>query len=356
MNEKKSAAKSWQRCTAMCVVAVIAIVVYFSISHQHRRHEALNNLEMLCEVSEVDMVSKIWSHRAALDDIDPTTDKKRSTIDGSVEVTTELLNAGVSNYDVDISMTKLKDNSWSYVVAHPSRLAAAVKKQQQGKFQTVGAFLQQIAAKHPDLPARGHPMVSIEPKFNDPARIRELVQEVVNHAGAIAARTHIVASDDQVLQAIHDAMRRVSVPSGLLLPGVALAYRSKLSGAQFRWKDRQQHVDQYYQQLDNDEAAVRAHRPRRLILMPDIVLLTQSSTYLAASSRDNSPSDRDVLLVTWIVDTEKELARAVSLSPNINGMVSNHPMDLLQLLKEHHFNHCHRTPVVKRDAHRGLLS
>jgi hypothetical protein len=276
--------------------------------------------------------------------IDSSSSGKKSDVDGSILITKKLLDAGVSNYDVDISLSK----SGEFKVAHPSRLATAVEQQQQGHFQTVGAFLQQIAAKHAHLlgdtevPSRGHPLVSIEPKFSDPVRIRDLVQEVVNLAGTMAARTALVASDDQVLQAIHGAMRSVTVPSGQLLPSVALAYRSRMTGEQFRWKDRDQHVDRYYRQLDSDAAAAWGRRPRRLILMPDIVLLLTPTTDGSSSTSSSSRShpDRDVSIVAWIVDTKEALLQALSLPSNIRGVVTNQPIEMLQNLKEHYREHC----------------
>ena len=345
------------------VALITTIVVYVLFSTPHQKRNEMSSIQRLCAkyTHEDELTSFIWSHRAAL-----VGSSVKSNVDGSSEVTRHLLKEGISNYDVDISMIKGDGaDTWSYMVAHPSRLATAVKEHQQGSFQTVGSFLQQIAAKHArllgdaDAPARAHPLVSIEPKFSDPTRIRELVQEVVNLAGAMASRTALVASDNQVLQAIHTAMRSVSVPSGQLLPCVALAYRSRIAGLQFRWSDRQQHVERYYQQLDSDDAAVRARRPRRLILFPDIVLVSASSTdstsngssSTSASSTSSSStgsnsnsfsSNHDVLTVTWIVDTQEALLDTLSSSANVNGVVTNRPVEMLQILKEHYRKHCSR--------------
>ena len=271
--------------------------------------------EALCSKRFIDadnLRSFVWSHRAHLpfnedkNSLSPSSNaspdtSRGSTIpngahltgaaDGSKVVLGELLQAGVRNFDVDVSLmcSTLVNNSTQtvtpaatagrsaaahdtampldncrYVVAHPATLTDKTRFEQSDKApQTVQNFLDQIysyCSSKGDLPittrntrlaAAGrtlHPLISLEMKFPElPHRLR-FIQELQRHP--IAPRTVIIATDPLSLQAVLPLVARAAANNGAEagteaggsgVGGVAAAYRSRpLSSSDYTWPFQKQ--------------------------------------------------------------------------------------------------------------------
>jgi len=112
----------------------------------------------------------------------------------------------------------------------------------------------------------------------------------------MVARTALVALDDAMLRSFTTAFNRVAHHHegrrvGKRLPAVALAFRSRREPGHFLWADRGRIVEAYYQGLDTgsgdggDGGAV-VPRPRLLVLMPDIILMSPAVAARRARAGD----------------------------------------------------------------------
>jgi hypothetical protein len=185
-------------------------------------------IKTLCSYNHHDLPSIIWSHRAH---------HSSHQIDGSKLALGALLQAGIRNFDVDVSCKAESIGSpCEYIIAHPSVLSINEGNIDHNmQLQTVEAFLGQVfthcqgkneLSKLPPTTARLLlPLITLEMKFSEPERQIAFVQHVQKLP--LADHVAIIGTNPRMF---------VSLVPHLTHSGLAAAYRSKpLSTQDFTW-------------------------------------------------------------------------------------------------------------------------
>lgn len=340
----------------------------------------------LCSYDQQDLSSVVWSHRAHVE----------NTVDGSSAAVALLLQAGIRNFDVDVSCKlNTETKQCEFLIAHPVALAEAAKSSEDHSFQTVTAFLEQIFTyctqaneMHNTLSTRQlHPLVTLEMKFDEVAQHIALVEIV--QKSPLADRVAMIGADPQ---------RNAYMLPRIKLGGIAAAYRSlPLTDHDYQWPTQaitvagsvsrknaaeEEHlmlpvppvlIVQHEQQASQKSTkgattqniadkqssvatvedgtqsihliqAANVPLPFLQVYMPDIKLVTYPVSWQQhtekGAGRSISSRDRNgrMLVVAWVVDTPQLMWEA--FEKGLDGVISNHPVELLEELSAAHRYHC----------------
>lgn len=343
----------------------------------------------LCGYDQQDLSSVVWSHRAHVE----------NTVDGSSAAVALLLQAGIRNFDVDVSCQVITETKQcEFLIAHPVALAEAAGKGsgEEHSFQTVTAFLEQIFTyctqaneMHNTLSTRQlHPLVTLEMKFDEVAQHIALVEVV--QKSPLADRVAMIGADPQ---------RNAHMLPHIKLGGIAAAYRSlPLTDHDYQWpiqavsiassassKDGAGNdhlmlpvppalIVQHEQQaakvaaaqgttkssiatVEDGTQSIHLIQPAKVplpflqVYMPDIKLVTHPISWHQhtekSAGRTGSSSDAAtermgrngrMLVVAWVVDTPQLMWEA--FEKGLDGVISNHPVELLEELSAAHRYHC----------------
>jgi glycerophosphoryl diester phosphodiesterase len=311
---------------------------------ENRTVERLNANEKseLCGLNVRDLASVVWSHRGTF----------AGSVDGSDSAVAQLLDGGIFNFDVDVSLWgKVASNATSFIVAHPS---AITSQSDISQFQTVSALLAQVyeATKgyvSPSASRHVTPFITLEPKFQDTQELLRLLELVSNTKLGRIGHVAIITRNSQELDIVKSYYRvkYAHATSPAYDSAVAVAYRS-----------RRTHPDDFLWNLCEEQTSQKKSLPRfcnlqaisvpllRQINMPDIKLVT-SSAKVGCDGVQQSPSQRTLErsyetsgdpVVAWVIDTEEEMWRALDMGAD--AVISNHPIKLKTALYERYANKC----------------
>ena len=161
--------KCMKKCTIFVVVLASALLVFNSARTASRilENEINNHIRPyghwnICVLSDDVLDSLFWSHRGAWPGL----------TDASKEAVFALFKAGISRFDVDVSIInysklELLSRSPVFWIAHPSKLKSGVPP----GIQSLDSFLSQVHAlgkTFDGFSGREIPSVYLEPKFEDP--------------------------------------------------------------------------------------------------------------------------------------------------------------------------------------------
>jgi hypothetical protein len=359
--------------TSVVVIAAVGIFVlvyiigfyhFFSSIHLFSQQPSLRSSaqqESFCQLSDIELRSIVWSHRGRYIPDDTGRDQHllsdEEDYDGSPESMHQLIQGGIVNFDVDVSLLSVPPQNETiandvFVIAHPSMLSQAPHR----RYQRVRTFLNQInseiSVSKRDLSHRlVYPFVTLEPKFNDVNALKKLLEEILETPLGFSGHVAVILKDETFLrETIHFynqffLQKKTQPPR---LQPIAIAYTSRaqnLSKDQFPWRlmPRQEGG------LRTEEETKLSHSPLsfKLIHMPDVQLLNsltakrgdqpgESFGHLgpAESSQAHSSS------VSWIIDTEELLWRVVFQERSSDMIITNKPTQLLSQLKAHHHRLC----------------
>lgn len=370
-------------------VALIALVVVWKIAHfvfsttstsssGFDLHPPMqSSLQLICTFSKKEVLSSfIYSHRASAKTVLPDS----INIDGSPTALSYLLDAGITNFDIDVSY--FND---SFYVAHPSIMQIGKRRDEwySKELSTVSQFLQTLTG-HPRIKALTSilddteksnyllPFVTLEPKFSDADILAKFVN-VLRQSSLALGHIAVIVSTESQLALVNSLLLQTALPvysikinnnnnnnhnvnhynhnmmhlrdgksiskGGSSSPAsferpeisVALAYRSVVTSPDMLdWNrddvitlnDADKRESATFSVTSSSSFASPVHLSNR-ILMPDVKLLDQGYT----NQGGGYPR-----VVSWLVDDRDSLIAA--LHQNVQGVVTNRPVQLLNDLQE----------------------
>lgn len=312
----------------LLVLASLMLLIYYTsipvTLNSNRKGNNSNSQTFVCSFKPAELSSFIWSHRAHYPD-NPLYN------DGSMQSLQALLNAGITNFDIDIST---KDGI--FYVAHPSLLSniSSDLKKWEKDILTLPSFLEKIGKHHriksiiSNLNALTlrplQPFITCEPKFTDPKLWEELIMILQSSQYLPASHLAIIVSSPDQKTLVESIMD--SYPHAPKI-AIAIAYRSiPKTPNDFIWKDTEMALFRS-QPMDLDS-------PYQYLHMPDVKLMT--TTFKNPIGRSfHKPLIR---IVPWLVDTPEGLLE--SLNHSVDGIISNNPIDLLHFLEDKYKREC----------------
>jgi hypothetical protein len=194
------------------------------------------------------------------------------------------------------------------------------------------------------------PMISIEPKFQDSIKLRELLQFL--SASPLYRRIAIVCSQISTLHIVEEykpSYVALAYKSGMAswdsaAPLPQLLSRSHRNTQQIHMPSLQQFLGQSSNGVETANAGGSASGNE----FTEQQHSTASSHYRSISpmqihrtSGSHQQHDTD-LIVTWIVDSREELLAAWSnkLGLTLHGVISNYPTEMLDNLRTLYFQRC----------------
>lgn len=319
---------------AICIVVIIMWSNYLKLTQIGASSGAgdanLNFKQHLCSFDSPDALRNIiWSHKAHVEGL----------VDGSRPSIARLIERGIMKFDVDVVLV-----GGNYIVSHPATLGSA-SVDDIARMQSIGELLEQVyeSYKHVGLStpvtSRGGlgrstggqqqyfygPMVSVEPKFSD---LRQLVGLIdILESSKMKHHVALIVSDKEHL---HFTLQHVRLLS-IALPFKSYANPNITVENQFRWHSSHGGLSGVVGSghRGTDMALLNPSKMPVLFYMPDIKLLSF-----------NEDCTRPGPVVAWIVDSEAELERALSLSVPVHGVISNRPIELLNVLVERYSKLC----------------
>jgi hypothetical protein len=266
-----------------------------------------------------DVSAFVWSHRGH---VEPD---EHGYTDGSLQALKVLLDNGIINFDIDISSF-----DGQFYVAHPSAAVSFESRQQwKSAFCTVNEFLNAIAHHEMVAPrlrksvARkpvnaALPMVSVEPKFVNTSTMKHFVDVLYSPSDYPRDRLAIITNSPGQYEMVETYLR--SKQTTVKKIAVSRAYRSLPKTAdEFSW--------------ERDAINSSQTRIRSRLHMPDVKLL--SDQFRKQNYRHQLKDD---LIVSWLVDDAEGLKTAID--QGIDGVISNHPMLLKNMLEYWHLRLC----------------
>jgi len=272
-------------------------------------------LQNFCDQSKGSISRFIWSHRAQI---------AAGRIDGSRIVVQELLEAGIRNFDVDISCVALQAPSThcNFIIAHPSVIRSVqniTHLPMEQLPQSVSAFLDQVHQFHTESNEleRGPPHITMEMKFHNPQHQLGIIRELHQHP--MASRIALVLTNPAAVETL---LQNTSCL------GAALAYRNRPSNeSDFVWPASVAESDYLASPVSLlgpciPQTQMGKATTRLEVHMPDIRLITTTTEKIHCR--------RPCLVVPWVVDSEDVLIKA--LDNGVDGVISNEPLKMLRFL------------------------
>lgn len=296
----------------------------------------------ICDMNSLDLASVIWSHRGTYP----------GTVDASPHAISKLLEGGIYNFDVDVTLKKNPASvSAEFIVAHPSSITS---QSNLDDYQSVSALLDQVYDVSKDYfsirsSLRVLPFVTLEPKFQDSRELINLLNIVgstrlgqIGHAAIIVRNV----KELDIVKAFYKSRYVYATEPGLA-SAVAIAYRSHRNTSEdFVWNLCQYQHSKSYSIPRLCNLNTGSVPMLRQINMPDIKLLsstTKRDCSGVASHGVNARIERSFEtagdpIVAWIIDTEDELWRA--LDSGADAVISNNPLKLKSALIQRHAEMC----------------
>ena len=291
----------------------------------------------LCHQYDVNQLSSlVWSHRASIS----SSSSSSSLHDGTLQSLTHLLANGITNFDIDVSI-----KGKTFIVAHPSQLSSSSSSSSSSiEYISIDIFLNTIN-NHMKVIQEQHekslhelddkaiqsykdtrrvidtiPFVTIEPKFNNDdnefdTNIKALVDVLID--SPLSNNVAVIATTTTIEKILH---RLIPETSGIR---IAIAYRSIPVKYGHVWKNN----------LNNNK---KNKDHIKIMHMPDKSLITKDIK--RKKTDDHTDIDNNELVVSWLIDDEEKMWDL--FDKGVDAIVSNKPIDLLNLLKENYQQRC----------------
>ena len=352
------------------IVSVMIYLTFFFNSIQssfptHDDHQVKNDKDShdICAMSFDHLPFVVWSHRAYV----------AGHVDGSATATALLLEAGIFNFDVDVSIAApVKGTPSQFIIAHPMALTSTLNSDQ---LQSVSSFLDQVyvAAAHTmstpsSLSTHVIPFVTLEPKFNTSYDLVRLLEEVDGTELGRQGHVAVIARTPQDLEAIQSYYRSYTHDGGARdigaykLRAIAVAFRSHRSfHDDYIWNlcpyvGTVKFLPRYISEEETvrDQSTMGPVLSIRQINMPDVKLLVSSVSttcdrpvtppravkFGGSGERpfERTLDSRGDPVVAWVVDTPDDLWQA--LAAGADAVISNKPIELRRALYDHYYAQC----------------
>jgi len=292
----------------------------------------------LCHQYDVNQLSSlIWSHRASISS-SSSSSSSSSLHDGTLQSLTHLLDNGITNFDIDVSI-----KGKTFIVAHPSQLSSSSSSSSM-EYLSIDTFLNTIN-NHMKVIQEQHekslhelddkamqsykdnrrvidtiPFVTIEPKFNNDnndfdTNIKALVDVLID--SPLSNNVAVIATTTTIEKILH---KIIPETSGIR---IAKAYRSIPVKHGLVWKNN-------LNKNQNKKDRIRImHMPDKSLIDKDIK---------RKKTDDHTDTDNNELVISWLIDDEEKMWDL--FDKGTDAIISNKPIELLHLLKQNYQQRC----------------
>lgn len=264
------------------------------------------SLDKICShYNRDELFSLVWSHRGRVS-------SHINMIDGSAEAISLLISSNIINFDIDVSFVKEHNN---FYVIHPTLLN---KVENINKYLSLREFLNIMHDSNNSrlINSKVKSFVTIEPKFNDINLYSKMIEIIVasNYVKNNYGNMGIIAYSKNSYKVLTHSLTHLEKSYKNIY--IAIAFRSITNGHDdtFLWSGRNDIVSNIIP----------------IAFMPDYKLL--------ANDAANGKSSKKV--ISWTIDSIEEVYEA--LYHNVDGIISNTPIELLNSLQKDYDKFCAR--------------
>ena len=301
----------------------------------------------LCHQYDIDQLSSlIWSHRASISSSSlsssssPSSSSSSSSSsslhDGTLQSLTHLLDNGITNFDIDVSIKEK-----AFIVAHPSQLSSSSSSSSSIEYISINTFLNTIN-NHMKIIQEQHekslnelddkallsykdnrrvidtiPFITIEPKFNNDdnefdKNIKALVDVLID--SPLSNNVAVIATTTTIEKILH---KIIPETSGIR---IARAYRSIPVKHGHIWKNN----------INNNK---KKNDHIKILHMPDKSLITKD-----IKRKNTDDIDNNEMVISWLCDDEEKMWDL--FDKGSDAIISNKPIELLSILKRNYEQRC----------------
>jgi len=347
----------------LSVLVFYVVLLYFSRSRKVHSHSFGNYLKLCSYANEDHLSSFVWSHRAHYDDYKNIGGNNKKGggdgIDGSAQSLEALLDELIIKFDIDISVYHFKDKSATFLVVHPTALLeyknSFVNKAEEDieekirkRFISITSFLN-IIANHSNIKSllqtntNSHsninyqPMVTIEPKFESLKLVEALLQDVKSSFFP-SSQTAIIVTDPKQFSEVEKLHQSNAGAVSTNVAVIAVGFRSlPKKKDDFVWEMAVGAALPSFTSSSSNNFNNKSNDSNNLlfrqVLMVDVKLLLQSASVISPHDGDNT------IVLSWLIDDKLALFTALE-NHKVDGVVSNRPVEMLQILQEKYRNVC----------------